>query len=843
MDLEENIVREIAPFVEAGIAIHWLKPKSKAPVDDGWSDAEVATLDELKRTYRPGYNVGFRPGKFSKVGSYYLQLIDLDIRVPEMAREARAHLLELLPEAKVFPMVVSGSGGESRHIYFLTDRPFRKKNLAKSVGYKMIYDAKKGREVKKHDWEIDLYGSGVQAAMPPSIHPDTGQPYRWVRPLDLEDVALGLGPFVPSDRVFSWAPQRDDDAVEVKPRLGMTLDEAKATLGFLPLGDWCEDRDGWLQVGMALHHEFAGSDEGFNLWTEFSKQSAKFDAKNQRQVWRSFRPKADSVRMATLVKAAQIERLHDMFDEEEDDLDQEESQGALDDEDDELIGKPPVGEADADVESDDDELDDDELDELLGLKPGKTPAADAAEPENMDWMQLLDLSDGEKPAIKPTLPNIKLILENDVRTRGLMRYNQFTQEVVYRGQPGKLKRNKRRAKPTKQLSGPIWKLVNPIDGDLWSSDKDNAIRDVLESPKSQGGWGLKVTDRDMTAAVDLVARDAGFHPIREYLEGLAWDGTERAETLFIRYLGAEDNSYTRSVTRLTLIGAVTRAFEPGHKFDFVTIFEGEQGKRKSTFIETLAKSWFSELSGNFHDRKEMVEKTQGSWIIELPELQGFTKGEVQDIKAFISAREDKVRLAYAKRAQVYPRQSIMMGSTNEATYLRDQSGGRRFWPVPTEVDEIDINGLMKEVDQVWAEAVALYQAMRAKQPRGTLPLYLDDKEASAEAKRVQEDRRVETVGDTMAGIIAEWLDKPLPTGFDDEDDTPGELRQETCGIEIWVECLGHDRRSYDTRAQQMLAQAMTTITRAGSWRAVGRKRIEKYGQQRCYFRKGHTGRP
>lgn len=836
MDQEQNMIGEIAPFVAAGFAIHWLKPKSKAPVDDKWSEAPVASLDELKRTYHAGQNVGIRPGKYSKIGGLFVHLIDLDIRDASKAAEARTWLREHFPEAAKFPMVMSGSGGESRHIYFLTDYPFRSKKLAHSEGFTMKFDPVKQREVKHWDWEIELFGTNKQAAMPPSIHPVTGKPYTWVRPFDFDEIELGGGPIIASDRVFSWAPQRDDvPATEQKPKLGMSLEEAKRTLAHLPLDEWCEDRDGWLQVGMAIHHEFAGSEEGFNLWVEFSKQSTKFDAKNQLQVWKSFRQKPNSVRMATLVKASHIARLHDMFDEEDDEDDLDET----DSDDDDFLGDAPKSAADAEV---------DEWDALIGGAPAKA-AKDDYDPDNEDWKQLLDLTDGEKPAIKPSLPNIELILAHDPRTRGLMRFNLFTQEVVYRGIPGRMKRNKKRAKPTKQLDGPIWVLRDPINGDLWSSEKDNAIRSVLESPKSQGGWGLKIADRDMKAAVDLTARKNSFHPVREYLDSLVWDGVPRLDSLFVRHLGAEDTAYTRGVARVTLLGGVTRAYEPGHKFDFVAILEGDQGKRKSTFIETLAKSWFSELNGNFHDRKEMVERMQGSWIVELPELQGFTKSEVQDIKAFVSAREDKVRLAFAPRAAVYQRQCVMMGSTNEDRYLRDLTGGRRFWPIRCLVDTIDIDALMKEVDQVWAEAVAVYREMRAAQPKGTLPLYLSGPEAASEAAKMQEERRVETAGDMMVGLIEAWLNKPLPMGFDDADaddlDVPADrLRQVTCGREIWGECLGHDQRTFDHRAQQMIGQAMAVICKEDEWRqSSGSKKVdfEKYGRQRYYYRKGWVG--
>lgn len=822
MDLEQNILDQIAPLVEAGFALHWLKPKSKAPVDDGWSEAAVATLADLTNTYRAGYNVGIRPGKFSKVGNLYLHLIDLDIRVADRAAEARAKLREILPEAASFPIVKSGSGGDSRHIYFLTDQPFRKKKLAHSDGFAMVYDAKKGREVKHWDWEIDLFGSGVQAAMPPSIHPDSGKPYTWVRPFDFDDLALGLGPFIPSDRVFSWAPQRDNvETGEQKPRLGMTLHEAKGILTHLPLGEWCEDRDGWLQVGMALHHEFGGSEEGFGLWAEFSKQSAKFDEKNQRQVWKSFRTKPNSVRMATLVKAAHIERLHDLFDEEDDEEDVQ-TTDTLDQGDLDLIGSAPSDDVDDDIA-------------LIGNAPAAPKVKDAEAPTvDPDWKQWLDLN--EEGAIKPTLHNLHLILHSDERTRGVMRFNLFTQEVVFQGIPGTLKRSKKRTKPTKQLKGPIWTLRDPINGDLWTDEKDDAIRAVIEAPTSQGGYGIKVSDRDMRSAVNLVARDNAFHPIRNYLNDLVWDGQPRLDTMFIRYLGTPDNAYTRGISRLVLLGGVTRAFEPGHKFDYVAILEGLQGKRKSTFVAALARHWFSELHGDFHDTKGMVEMMQGSWVLEIPELQGFSKAEVTTIKGFVSKQVDTVRLAYAKRAQAFHRQCIFIGSTNESEYLRDNTGGRRFWPVECTVDSIDIDAFRLEVDQLWAEATHLYREMRAAQPRGDLPLYLSNAEAHEEAKRIQESRRVETAEDMKAGEIEAWLERPLPKSFDDEDEDGNEgsvRRDETCLGQIWVECLGNDKRSYDGRAAQMLGRAMKMVP---GWINVGLRSHEKYGRQRTYIR-------
>lgn len=851
MDLTKNDIFALnGPLVAAGAALHWLRPRSKAPIDNAWSIAPVATRADLDNSYTAGANVGIRLGEPSHVAGLYVHLIDLDIRDAAQAGAAWAKLLELWPAARDFPTVVSGSGGESRHVYFLCARPFRSKKLARSAGFKMVWDESKGRDVKKFDWEVELFGTNKQAVLPPSIHPDTGKPYVWVRAIDLEMLDLGGGPVLSPDLVREWtsvALEGPAEDGEVRPVLGLSEEEARKILADLPLDNWCDDRDGWLQAGMALHHEFNGSDVGLALWNEFSKRSTKFDAKDQGRVWRSFKDRPNSVRMATLKKAAQVARFEAMFDEADEPPPPKPLAGLAPG----LRNESGLVEDDlmADMdEDDDDELAEDDSDDLLDDSGSGDPEIDAllgggaplvgAGSSGLDpqWRSKLDIN--EEGAFKPTLHNLELIVRNDPRTRGLAALNQFTQEIVMRGTPGVLKLAKASPKGTRQLVGPIWRLSDPINGDLWSDAHDDAIRSIIEAPKRQGGYALKVSDRDLSAAVNLVARGHSFHPVREYLGGLEWDGVERLDTLFIRFLGAEDNAYTRNISRLTLTAAVTRVFEPGHKYDFALILEGVQGKRKSTFIEILARHWFAELNGNFHDRKEMVEKMQGSWICELPELQGFGKAEVQDIKAFISARKDKVRLAYERRAKEFDRQSIMMGSTNDRRYLRDETGGRRFWPVVCAVASIDTDGLLAEVDQVWAEATAAYRGLRAERPTGTLPLYLSNDDAAAVAKRMQEDRRVETAEDAIAGKLSAWLEKPIPDPYGDRSDDlldgPTMPRTETCLVELWVEGLGRDLRAYDNRAAQQLGRAMRDVE---GWASDGEQhRFDLYGKQRAYRR-------
>lgn len=822
---DEQVLAAIEPLREVGFALHWLHPKEKRPIGDDWSTKPVASIEQLRRRHQPGYNLGVRLGAQSALaGGLFLHVIDLDIRDPAYEAEALAKLDDLFPGIRdSVPVVQSGSGGPSRHYYFACERAFRSKKLARSETFKMVFDKKLGREVKKRDWEIEQFGTDKQVAMPPSIHDVTGKPYLWLREFDLDECLLGIWPTIAASHLESLGllDQRSvDESLELKPPLGLTEDEAEDILDTLlnhAPEEYCEDRDGWLQVGMALHHEFGGDEVGWELWKGFSENSDKFDEKEQRIVWNSFRPKPNSVRMATLKAVANQVRMLTAFDDIDDD------QEEIDAED--LIG------------GGDDALDDD----IAALIGESSPSSgndfeslmSAGALEGLGWISLMEVN--EEGAFRPTLHNVELIMRNDPRLAGLAQINEFTQETVQRITPGhKDPRRKNQAKPVKQLEGRIWQVADSLNGSLWSDDRDFAIRSIIEAPRTQGGYGIKVSDRDLKAAIVMSANDHAFHPVREYLEGLAWDGKQRVARLFVDYLGSEPNPYSLDVARLFMTAAVTRIYEPGHKFDFAVILEGLQGKRKSTFIQVLGRRWFAELDGDFHDPKSMIELMQGAWILELPELTGFQRSDVRAIKAFISRQKDRARLAYARRAGEFPRQCIFVGSTNDREYLKDDTGGRRFWPMPCHVVEIDTDRLGRNIDQLWAEALVLYRAMREAQPHGTLPLYLIDEESRAIAVGLQESRRIESSDDGLRGVIDAWLAAPISDGgFDDLDaDQKPRFRDKVCLPQIWVECLCGDLKSYNQNQAQAIGRAIGKIP---GWKYAGILTNAAYGRQRTYL--------
>jgi hypothetical protein len=839
---DQAVLDALEPLRTAGFALHYLHPRTKRPIGDEWSEAPIRSLEELRRTHARGNNIGVRTGEPSELASGgYLHIADLDIRIPDLADEAWETFAELFPDVDVedLPCVASGSGGESRHLYLITDKPFFSKKLAVSEG------KHRGPDGKWHyDWEIELFGTLKQVALPPSIHPDTGRPYEWLRPFDFSMLALGAGPHVPAAAIERLAvAMAEKYDFETRDPLTFEPGQLERDLDDIP-EERIDDYHDWIALGQALHHQFGASDEGFDLWIEVSKRSPKFeqnDIRGLRRKWRGFgRNRRQPVTMATVRQwalDARRARLISQFDEEPED-------DAFDAEED----PAPVGAVDLDAllvgEGAEDVVEADEIDSIDSIGTATAAGAASSVPDHAKaWMEQLQFTD--KGGIAGTLHNVAVIIRNDPRLVGVPQINEFTQETVQRRTPGRhAPRRRNAAKQMLQLEGRIWQVKDTLNGELWSDDRDFNIRAILEAPTTQGGYGFKVSDRDLKAAIVLAANDHAFHPVREYLNRAAWDGVNRAERLFIDYLGAADNAYHRAAARMMLVAAVCRVFEPGHKFDFAVILEGVQGKRKSTFVRILGRRWYAELDGDFHDAKQMIELMQGAWILEIPELSGFTRSDVRAIKAFMSRQSDRARLAYARRAGSFPRQCIFIGSTNDREYLKDDTGGRRFWPIACEVEEIDTDALERHVDQVWAEAFAIYREMRVKQPHGTLPLYLDGA-ALQQALGLQESRRVETEADALAGLISDWLKRPIVTGsFDSDTDDSGEprYRTETCLIEIWCECLGNEARSYynNRQAHLSLAKAMRLVE---GWDSAGSKTFRApYGKQKMYARGGKAVR-
>ncbi|EPO4312410.1 VapE domain-containing protein [Klebsiella pneumoniae] len=272
-------------------------------------------------------------------------------------------------------------------------------------------------------------------------------------------------------------------------------------------------------------------------------------------------------------------------------------------------------------------------------------------------------------------------------------------------------------------------------GELPSEWRDE--HDDMLAAWAEAQFGVAVGANIAAEAVQLLAMRDRRDPVVEYLKSLEWDGVPRLDTWLLRLAGAQDTIFNRAAGKRTLIAGVARAFNPGCKHDPALVLEGPQGLRKSSLVRALAPNgeWFTDRLDGEVGSKDSMQSLAGRWIVELAEMTGMTRGEVKAIKGFMASGDDKYRPSYGRRTVSHPRRCIFIGTINpegDGSYLTDTTGGRRFWPV--KCTQIDLETAKAERDQLWAEAVALYQ-------RGEQWWLTDEEEA--EAKEVQRDRTVD----------------------------------------------------------------------------------------------------
>ena len=480
-----------------------------------------------------------------------------------------------------------------------------------------------------------------------------------------------------------------------------------------------------------------------------------------------------------------------------------------------------------------------ELDENVGLDtpPGKLPSFKAmsdlalgddkvktvfaeeriaqasAEFSDEDWQNGLELD--KSGHVKNTLHNLTIILENDPNLKGVV-FNQLLDGMEIKGEVP-------------------WNHPSKF----WRDADDAQLISYVDAH-----YGT-FSARNYDIAVTKVADDRAYHPIREFIESLPeWDKVPRVDTLLVDYLGAGDTAYVRAVTRKTLCAAISRVLRPGCKFDSMLVLNGPQGVGKSTLIAKLAGEWFSD-SLNLGDTKDKTaaEKLQGYWILEIGELAGLKKAEVETLRSFLSRQNDIYRAAFGKRATPHLRQCVFFGTTNaESGYLRDTTGNRRFWPVKTPGNgkKQSWNLTHEEILQIWAEAL-VYVRQGEK-------LYL-----SAEMDALAKDEQREAMeSDEREGLVREYLDTLLPERWAEMDlferrnflsgsdfgglQEKGTVRRTSVSnMEIWCECFGKERANLRRTDSNELTGI---LARLGWKRADNKVRIPLYGPQYVFVPKG-----
>ncbi|WP_143314962.1 virulence-associated E family protein [Clostridium sp. HBUAS56017] len=430
-----------------------------------------------------------------------------------------------------------------------------------------------------------------------------------------------------------------------------------------------------------------------------------------------------------------------------------------------------------------------------------------------EWLK--ELTYTEQGKIRNTISNFSLIIENEPLLKGKIAYNEFSNRAVV---IGKLP----------------WRNKNNTED--WNDTDDSGLREFIEK------YYCISSTAKCADALALSFEKHSFHPIKDYLNSLIWDGEKRVDTLFIDYLGAEDSNYVRTVTKKVLTAAVARVFKPGIKFDNMLILSGKQGVGKSTIIKKLGMEWYSDslttVSG-----KEAYEQLQGVWILEMAEMMATKKADIEATKHFLSKTEDIYRVAYGRRTSRFPRQCIFIGTSNEHEFLRDRTGNRRFWPVDIAINRPKKNVFEDlgeyEVGQIWSEALELFNNGET--------LYLNYEEEK-EAKKQQESHSEESA---KAGLIEEYLNKSITEnwynlgiaekrnyihGGEFGDVQEGTIqRSKTCVMEIWCELFNGDPKQLTPIISREINDILKGLE---GWKSYdGRLRFGKiYGTQRAFVR-------
>lgn len=662
-------------------------------------------MEELELALKEGkYNIGVRLGEPSKLtNGRYLGAIDCDVKSKsrKALREMNEKLRELGVDLGEAPIVTSGRGNGSKHVYVQTEKPLKPGRFAKSERQVKVLMPGEKKEFSKAErktltddernqgyrlraaWEISLMGTGQQTVLPPSVHPDTGFKYAWASPLQVKRLPV----FKPRAVVRDVSPESDQDSTgdaEFKPEK-VDLYETRLPLYLvraIESGEGCEDRSATLfSAAMAMCRVGLTDNQILSVLSDPEHWLA--EAGYEHTGSRSRTRAVGWLRKYTLTKARYETHPMRRFE-----------------------NRPS----------------------MVKLTPQETVKVARELKADRDWR--LDLQKTKEGVCKVSLTNTELILSNAVGERVFVHDDFSTRDSYGCKTP-------------------------------WGGQKGDQMNDVdvIKIRRWLSGSGFKIEPgKDMTLdAVKLIAARNHTHPVREWLKSLEWDGTPRLGGWIKKYLkGDAPEPYLSEVSKLILLAMVKRVFEPGCQWDYTLVLEGNQGTFKSTTARILAgDAWFLDNLPDLRD-KDVMLNLQGKWLIELAELADVKRGDHSAVKAYMNRRVDRVRSPYDRLHQDIPRQSVFIGTVNEGQYLKDPTGNRRFWPI--KVGICNVEGLKKVREQLFAEAMWTYENCFD----GKLML---SSVANDQAREAQDDRRVSDDSTDMEDALAEFMADPKSRNF------------------------------------------------------------------------------
>lgn len=675
-----------------GAAIHLVKPMSKAPVHKRWSRREKDSWESLNEQFKPKFNLGIRPGGVSTFDDgTHLVVLDIDVKStdPKHFREAIEKAKSVFPEIENAPFSLTGRGNGSRHYFLRTIQKARIERIFQSDD-KCVVDVG-GQQVYRPSWEIMLLGEGSQALLPGSVHPDTKRQYQWGKaPERLEDLPVMTYQQSPEPEINESSMPVVKKRYKIKDGVsvwdfGFSADDIEA----IENGTNVLDRSAEIFRLMKFALD-RGADED-DLLTLFSDPSLYLGKTPYDEKHTGSRKRGVAMRWLDRFCLVPAKR--------------------------ESILTTPGFDFD------------------LNAKVSVVPKAKKSKKQKdqaglkrftgKEWEESLEIGmsrDGFKLYWKPNFHNVRLILTEVNGRAPFISTDLFSGKVTF----------------TRDMP---WGITA---GTLRSDKNQDAlkIKDWLLT-----AYGIDAKTTIIDEILDLLALLNSFHPVRDFLNSLQWDGVSRVRCLFSNYLGCNmDWEYQSEAAMLFMQGLIRRVFEPGCFFRHVIVLEGPQYLGKSTFArELVGAHWFLDNLPNVQD-KDAALYLFGIWLCEIAELSAVHRSSIEAVKAFISRRDDKFRLPYARMRTDNPRSTVFIGTTNDFQYLQDPTGNSRF--VPIQCVALDEKALIRDREQLFAEAMYLYKSGQFKR--------LSD-DFLERAQIVQDSRTVEDESDLMITAITNWF--------------------------------------------------------------------------------------